>query len=101
MAATLDRTAKAEIYRKAAKLLEDCATHSGELHTKVKFSCCAVAEAEGIFFLWNYAKAHSDLVDQYRDIFDKDFGPDWQDGPRDHRITALCMMAAMVEAGDA
>jgi hypothetical protein len=82
----------AEIYRKAAKLLEDGALHSGDDETKVKFSCCAVAEAEGIFPAWNYGHKSSRLVDGYREVFDGDF--EWDE---DHRIVALCMMAAMVE----
>jgi hypothetical protein len=103
-------TKKAELYRKAAKLIEAGAVHSkhperdagpANYVNVVGFSCCAVAEAQGIFPSWNYHEKSSRLVERYRDIFDGDFGGKYDPESKDHRIVALCMMAAMVEAGDA
>ena len=93
----------AKVYREAARLIEKQARHSDAMdgYPRVKFSCCAIAEAEGIFPLWNHGKAHSDLIDRYGVLFDGNFGSEWESQNQAHRIVALCMMAAMVEAGDA
>jgi hypothetical protein len=102
---------KAAIYRQAARLLEQKACHSPDRYNRngtvrVKFTCCAIAEAEGIFPKWNYGEKESKLVEHYTDTFGLEgggnwFGSDWDDRVQDHRILALCFMAAMVEAGDA
>ena len=94
----MSASTKANIYREAARLLEIGARHSDN-KSNVMYSCCAIAEAEGCFNEWNLNDRDSSLVDEYRTLFDGGFDP--FDSGRDHRILALCLMAAMVEAGDA
>ena len=94
------RAKRAEIYRKAAKLIEDEVYHTGR-ESEVRFSCCAVAEAEGIFSVWNSGRIRSRLADTYRELFPGNFGDEYNEENQNHRILALCLMAAMVEAGDA
>jgi hypothetical protein len=88
---------RAAIYREAARLIEN---------DKMDYSCCAIAEAQGIFDEWNRSKAESALVDGYADVMGSfkeagGFCCGWTDDGRDERVVALCFMAAMVEAGDA
>jgi len=97
MAASTDT---AKLFRKAAKLLADKAIHSDDAGGQVRFSCCAIAEAEGIFPEWNSCQKHSDQANRYRYVFDGEFSMYYSDEGREERILALCMMAAIVEAGD-
>lgn len=96
---TKEATKRAAIYRRAALLMETKPLHTPDQsghQPRVKFSCCAVAEAEGIFAAWNNGDQESQLANDYRCIFDGDFEYD-----DDARVIALCFMAALVEAGDA
>ena len=87
------RRAEAEIFRLAAKLMED--GHAG-------CGCCfAISEAGGDGYL-PHGKHAKKMGLVYPEGMDGGWGdyPMWtgESGPR---ILALCFMAAMVEAGDA
>ncbi len=78
----------AEIYRNAAKLLEDERTHCG---------CCkAISDAGGEGYL--PSGAHALHMDFY---YPEGMRGEWGDyGYNKARILALCFLAAMAEAGD-
>jgi hypothetical protein len=91
-----DKVKASNIYRKAAKLIEDRVQHSCANEGTIQFSCCAVAEAAGIFKTWNYPpNTPSRLVDEYRHIFDGEFSFYGSEDGNNERILALFFMAAL------
>jgi hypothetical protein len=96
----------ADIYRKAAKLMESMAYHD-----LTRDSCCwaiALAKDPDVNILEDGGDAQSKRMKAVFAprapagywLMDEEI-PSWSDDQTDHRILALCFMAAMVEAGDA
>lgn len=81
------------VYLRAAELIDCSAKHTGE-NDVVSFSCCAVAEAAGIFPKWNVTPNFpSKLVREYRSIFDGEFSFFRTDEGKQERILALLLMS--------
>lgn len=101
-----DRTARAEVYRKAAKMLEDRQCVSW-------FSCHAILQAmhggswplrEGVTFDpsdYPEVAAYGELMRPHADVSASRWFDGWDiEEHQSQRILMLCFMAEMVEAGD-
>ena len=87
---------KAAIYRKAAWLIEQ---------GRQDRSCCAIVTAQGLqeYEYSDERNAYTDLMLHGREVTHVIFAGIGSDSPEatDIRILLLCLMAAIVEAGDA
>jgi hypothetical protein len=96
-------TDRAKVYRNAARFLER-GTHR---YVVAGYSCLAIAKAvKGKAYTGHPSRdgfRYADLseVKGYIDAYGAENVEVWNFDGRDHRVIALCFMAAMVEAGDA
>ena len=87
-----ERTVRAGLYREAARIFERREYNLG--------SCLLIGKVAGV--PGGYDSNHP-LIKSYTNVFKSAGFNDWtfEDHGYDERATALCFMAAMVEAGDA